>query len=459
MTVIKRVFTFGKGRSEGNKGMKALLGGKGANLAEMASIGLSVPPGFTISTEACQEYQQLGKKLPSGLWEEVLEGLRNVEKDIGAVLGDPSSPLLVSVRSGAAISMPGMMDTVLNLGLNDLVASGLAVKSGERFAYDSYRRFLDMFGDVVLGIPHSEFDAKLENMKSRKGAKLDTELTATDLKELVEEYKDVYVRAKGEEFPSEPKRQLELAIKAVFESWDSPRAIKYRLINHITGLKGTAVNVQCMVFGNMGRTSGTGVLFTRNPSTGEKKLYGEFLTNAQGEDVVAGIRTPEDMETMKERMPEAYKELLENCEILEKHYNDMMDIEFTVQEGRLWMLQCRVGKRTGRGAVKIAVDMVNEGLIDFRMAIRMVEPQHLDQLLHPQFENPSAYKGAVIAKGLPASPGAAVGQVMFCAEDAEAWHAQGKSCILVRTETSPEDGGGMHAAVVLLLMAELLKLH
>jgi pyruvate,orthophosphate dikinase len=447
---MKRVFTFGKGRSEGNKGMKALLGGKGANLAEMASIGLSVPPGLTISTEACQEYQQMDKKLPPGLWEEILEGMKIVEQDMGAVLGDPSKPLLVSVRSGAAISMPGMMDTVLNLGLNDGVAAGLALKSGERFAYDSYRRFLDMFGDVVLGIPHSQFDEKLETMKNKKSIKLDTELTASDLKELADEYKGVYIQATGEKFPSDPKRQLVLAIKAVFDSWDSPRAIKYLNINKITGLKGTAVNIQCMVFGNMGNTSGTGVLFTRNPSTGERKLYGEFLTNAQGEDVVAGIRTPEDLDTMKKCMPEAYEELVENCEILEGHYKDMMDIEFTVQEKRLWMLQCRVGKRTGKSALKIAVDMVNEGLIDSHTAIKMVEPQHLDQLLHPQFEDPSSYKKSVIAKGLPASPGAAVGQVVFNAEDAEAWHAQGKSCILVRTETSPEDVGGMHAAVGIL---------
>ncbi|OIT39510.1 PREDICTED: pyruvate, phosphate dikinase, chloroplastic isoform X1 [Nicotiana attenuata] len=448
-TTKKRVYTFGKGKSEGNKGMKSLLGGKGANLAEMASIGLSVPPGLTISTEACQEYQN-GKKLPQGLWEEILEGLETVEKNMGAFLGNPSKPLLLSVRSGAAISMPGMMDTVLNLGLNDEVVTGLAAKSGERFAYDSYRRFLDMFGDVVMGISHSLFAEKLEKMKDAKGVKLDTELTASDLKQLVEQYKNVYVEAKGEKFPSDPKKQLELAVKAVFDSWDSPRAIKYRSINQITGLKGTAVNIQCMVFGNMGSTSGTGVLFTRNPSTGEKKLYGEFLVNAQGEDVVAGIRTPQDLDTMKECMPEAYKELVENCEILERHYKDMMDIEFTVQENRLWMLQCRTGKRTGQGAVKIAVDMVNEGLVDKRTAIKMVEPQHLDQLLHPQFENPSAYKDKVIANGLPASPGAAVGQVVFCAEDAEAWHAQGKSAILVRTETSPEDVGGMHAAAGIL---------
>ncbi|KAK6117349.1 hypothetical protein DH2020_048940 [Rehmannia glutinosa] len=382
------------------------LGGKGANLAEMASIGLSVPPGLTISTEACQEYQQVGKKLPQGLWEEIIEDIYAWHDGHGS-----------------------------KSRLNDEVVAGLAAKSGERFAYDSYRRFLDMFGNVY---------------ENAKGVKLDTDLTASDLKELVEEYKGVYLEAKGEKFPSDPKKQLELAVKAVFNSWDSPRAIKYRSINQITGLKGTAVNIQCMVFGNMGNTSGTGVLFTRNPSTGEKKLYGEFLVNAQGEDVVAGIRTPQDLDTMKNCMPEAYKELVENCEILEQHYKDMMDIEFTVQENRLWMLQCRTGKRTGKGAVKIAVDMVNEGLIDSRTAVKMVEPQHLDQLLHPQFEDPSSYKDSVIAKGLPASPGAAVGQVVFNAEDAETWHAQGKSVILVRTETSPEDVGGMHAAVGIL---------
>ncbi|XP_019437317.1 PREDICTED: pyruvate, phosphate dikinase 2 isoform X2 [Lupinus angustifolius] len=449
-TTKKRVFTFGKGRSDGNKTMKSLLGGKGANLAEMATIGLSVPPGLTISTEACQEYQENGKKIPPTLWEEILKGLDTIENEMRASLGNSSKPLLLSVRSGAAVSMPGMMDTVLNLGLNDEVVAGLASKSGERFAYDSYRRFLHMFGDVVLDIPHLLFEDKLQKLKNAKGVKLDTDLTASDLKDLVEQYKTVYLEAKGEEFPSDPKKQLELAVNAVFNSWDSPRAIKYRNINQISGLKGTAVNIQSMVFGNMGNTSGTGVLFTRNPSTGENKLYGEFLINAQGEDVVAGIRTPQDLEAMKTSMLEAYNELVENCEILEKHYKDMMDIEFTVQENRLWMLQCRTGKRTGKGAVKIAVDLVNEGLVDIRSAIKMVEPQHLDQLLHPQFEDPSAYKDQVIATGLPASPGAAVGQVVFNAEDAEAWHAQGKSAILVRTETSPEDVGGMHAAAGIL---------
>ncbi|CAL5337795.1 unnamed protein product [Camellia sinensis] len=425
---MKRVFTFGKGKSEGNMGMKSLLGGKGANLAEMASIGLSVPPGLTISAEACEEYQKKnGKKLPDGLWEEILDGLKIVEKEIGAFLGDPSKPLLLSVRSGAAISMPGMMETVLNLGLNDEVVAGLAAKSGER----------------VMGIPHSSFGEKSENLKNVEGVKLDTELTASDLKDLIEQYKDAYLKA-GENFPSDPKKQLQLAVQAVFDSWDSPRAIKYRSINQITGLMGTAVNIQCMVFGNMGNTSGTGVLFTRNPSTGEKKLYGEFLVNAQREDVVAGIRTPEDLDTMKSGMPDAYKELVENCEIFWSITT--RDIEFTVQESKLWMLQSRSGKRTGKGAVKIAVDMVNEGLIDARTAIKMVEPQHLEQILHPQFEDSSTYKDKVIAKGLPASPGAAMGQIVFSADDAEAWHAQGKSVILVRTETSPEDVGGMHAA-------------
>ncbi|CAL5198806.1 unnamed protein product [Lathyrus oleraceus] len=445
-----RVFTFGKGKSEGNKGMKSLLGGKGANLAEMATIGLSVPSGLTISTEACHQYQQNVKNLPDGLWDEILKGLKFVENEMGAYVGNPSKPLLLSVRSGAAISMPGMMDTVLNLGLNDEVVVGLASKNGERFAYDSYRRFLDMFGDVVMDIPHSLFEEKIEKLKSSKGVKHDTDLTASDLKDLVEQYKNVYIQAKGEKFPSDPMKQLELAVKAVFNSWDSPRANKYRSINQITGLMGTAVNIQSMVFGNMGNTSGTGVLFTRNPSTGEKKLYGEFLVNAQGEDVVGGIRTPQDIETMKTCMPDAYKELVENCEILENHYKDMMDIEFTVQENKLWMLQCRIGKRTGKGAIKIAVDMVSEGLVDTRRAIKMVEPQHLNQLLHPQFKDSSKYKDKVVATGLPASPGAAVGQVVFNTEDAEEWHAQGKSVILVRTETSPEDVGGMHSAVGIL---------
>ncbi|XP_066377778.1 pyruvate, phosphate dikinase 2-like isoform X2 [Miscanthus floridulus] len=454
----QRVFHFGKGRSDGNKAMKDLLGGKGANLAEMASIGLSVPPGFTVSTEACRQYQQQqqelglggGRAMPPGLWDEVVAALRVLERAMDSVLGDPRRPLLLSVRSGAAVSMPGMMDTVLNLGLNDQVVAGLAQRSGRRFAYDSYRRFLDMFGNVVMGIPHALFEEKLEAMKVAKGLRNDTELDVKDLEELVAQYKNVYVVAKGENCPSDPKKQLHLAILAVFDSWDSARAKKYRSINRITGLKGTAVNVQCMIFGNMGIRSGTGVLFTRNPSTGEKKLYGEFLVNAQGEDVVAGIRTPQELDAMKECMPEPYAELVAICKILESHYKEMMDIEFTVQENRLWMLQCRTGKRTGKGAVKIAVDMVNEGLIDHRSAIKMVEPRHLDQLLHPQFEDPLSYEDKVIATGLPASPGAAVGQIVFTAVDAETWHSQGKSVVLVRTETSPEDVGGMHAAAGIL---------
>ncbi|BBN17421.1 pyruvate, orthophosphate dikinase [Marchantia polymorpha subsp. ruderalis] len=446
----QRVYIFGKGISQGNKGMKSLLGGKGANLAEMSSIGLSVPPGLTITTETCREYNENGNKLPAGLWEEVLEALKSTEEIMQASLGDPSRPLLLSVRSGAAVSMPGMMDTVLNLGLNDEVVAGLSARSGERFAYDSYRRFIDMFADVVMGVSHSLFEHELETMKSSKGVTLDTDLTTEDLKALVQKYKEVYRAAKGSDFPTDPLEQMRLAVLAVFDSWNSPRAVKYRSINQISGLQGTAVNVQAMVFGNMGPTSGTGVLFTRNPSTGEKKLYGEYLINAQGEDVVAGIRTPEDIDTMRQALPDAYQELIDNCDILENHYKDMMDIEFTVQEGRLWMLQCRSGKRTGAGAVRIAVEVVKEGLVDSRSAINMVEPQHLDQLLHPQFENPAVYKNSVIATGLPASPGAAVGQIVFTAEDAEAWHAQGKPTILVRNETSPEDVGGMHAAAGIL---------
>ncbi|KAH7299081.1 hypothetical protein KP509_25G071800 [Ceratopteris richardii] len=449
-TKKQRVYMFGKGKSQGDMSMKQLLGGKGANLAEMSRIGLSVPPGFTITTETCQEYDDNDKKLPEVLWEEVREALRLIEEDMQLKLGDPAKPLLVSVRSGAAISMPGMMDTVLNLGLNDEVVIGLAARSGERFAYDSYRRFLDMFGNVVMGVPHSAFDHELESLKKFRGLMDDTELTTSDLKGLVESYKAVYEKATGEQFPADSEQQLRLAVVAVFESWNSPRAIKYRTINKITGLKGTAVNVQTMVFGNMGFTSGTGVLFTRNPSTGEKKLYGEYLSNAQGEDVVAGIRTPEDIASMSRTFPEAYEELVENCRILESHYKEMMDIEFTVQENRLWMLQCRTGKRTGAGAIKIAVDMVHEGLIDTRTAINKVEPGHLDQLLHPQFKDPSTYKASVIAMGLPASPGAAVGQIVFSAEDAEAAHVEGKEVILVRTETSPEDVGGMHAAAGIL---------
>ncbi|RMF53884.1 MAG: pyruvate, phosphate dikinase [Bacteroidetes bacterium] len=448
MTSIKYTYVFGNGKAEGDKSMKDLLGGKGANLAEMSAIGLPVPPGFTISTVACKEYYEAGERWPDGLEEQVEEGIRHIEEAMGAGFGDPENPLLVSVRSGAAISMPGMMDTVLNLGLNDEVVEGLARKTNnERFAYDAYRRFIDMFGDVVSGVDHHYFEEALEGLKQEVGAKNDVDLTAEHLKELVDRYKAVYRRHKGLMFPDDPREQLRLAISAVFKSWNSDRAIKYRQINKITGLLGTAVNVQAMVFGNMGEDSGTGVCFTRNPSTGEHKLYGEFLVNAQGEDVVAGIRTPEPIDKMAELLPQAYRELVETTSLLEKHYKNMQDIEFTVQTGKLYILQTRNGKRTGAAAVKIAVDMVREGLVDKRTAVRdLVEPRHIDQLLHPRFKDEEGYKDKVIAKGLPASPGAAVGKVVFSAEDAEAARDRGEDVILVRIETSPEDVGGMDAA-------------
>ncbi|WP_397547400.1 pyruvate, phosphate dikinase [Rhodothermus marinus] len=448
MNAKKYVYRFGGGQAEGNKDMRDLLGGKGANLAEMSAIGLPVPPGFTITTEACAYYHEHGGKWPEGLEEQVREGIRHIEQLMGARFGDPENPLLVSVRSGAAISMPGMMDTVLNLGINDQVVEGLARRTNnERFAYDAYRRFIDMFGDVVMGVKHDYFEEVLDALKKEKGVKEDTELDAEALKELVRRYKEVYRQHTGSLFPEDPYEQLYKAINAVFESWNSERAVKYRQIHKIRGLLGTAVNVQAMVFGNMGERSGTGVCFTRNPATGEKELYGEFLINAQGEDVVAGIRTPKSISELKQIMPEVYEELLRLAELLERHYKNMQDIEFTVQEGKLFILQTRNGKRTGVAAVKIAVDMVDEGLVDKKTAVRdLVEPAHLDQLLHPRFKDETAYKDRVIGRGLPASPGAAVGQVVFTAEDAEAWKAQGKRVILVRVETSPEDVGGMHAA-------------
>mmetsp|Transcript_16591 Transcript_16591/g.40523 ORF Transcript_16591/g.40523 Transcript_16591/m.40523 type:complete len:950 (-) Transcript_16591:399-3248(-) len=441
----KSVYSFSKDGSDGDATMKPLLGGKGANLAEMCKIGLSVPPGFTISTEVCNEYNKAGKKLTDAVWTEVLAALKKVESQMGSKFGDPSAPLLVSVRSGAAISMPGMMDTVLNLGMNDEVCEGLAKKSNERFAWDSYRRLLDMYGDVVMGVHHSHFEEALEELKEKKGVLTDNELDANDLKELVAAYKEVYKKA-GKEFPTKPEDQLRKAVEAVFDSWDSARAVAYRSINQVSGLLGTAVTVQTMVFGNLGSTSGTGVLFSRNPSTGENKLYGEYLIDAQGEDVVAGIRTPDPISTLQDVMPVAYKELLENVNKLENHYHDMQDIEFTIQDQKLFMLQCRNGKRTGPAAVKIAVDMYKEGLVSKDDAINMVESGHLDQLLHPQFADESRYKDRVIGRGLPASPGAAVGQVVFTPEEAEAFKAQGGAAILVRAETSPEDVSGMHAA-------------
>ncbi|MBI2116591.1 MAG: pyruvate, phosphate dikinase [candidate division NC10 bacterium] len=444
-TAKKFVFFFGKGKAEGRAEQKNLLGGKGANLHEMTRLGIPVPGGFTISTEACVFYTNNKKKHPAGMWKQVEENLKRAERVMGATFGDPKNPLLVSVRSGARVSMPGMMDTVLNLGLNDQTLQGLIARSkNERFAYDSYRRFIQMFGDVVLGIDKQAFERLLEAQKHAKKVKLDTDLTAADLKELVTLFKRVVKDKTGRDFPQEPKEQLRLAINAVFESWDNPRAITYRRLHNIPGDWGTAVNVQAMVFGNLGDSSGTGVAFTRDPGTGERRFFGEYLMNAQGEDVVAGIRTPQPINQLKKAMPKAYAELERIYKRLEKHYREMLDIEFTIQDGKLYMLQCRVGKRTAGAAVKIAVDMVKERLIDHKLAVLRVDPGQLDQLLHPRVD-PTA-KVQKIAKGLPASPGAAVGQVVFTAAEAEAAAAKGERVILVRTETSPEDIGGMHAA-------------
>eukprot|EP01039_Chlorochromonas_danica_P001176 gene1179-1285_t len=443
------VHVFGKGQksdTDFNK-FKWLLGGKGANLAGMSALGLSVPPGFTLTTEVCSQYHHAHGHLPKNVWPEVLKGVASVEKEMGRHFGDAKKPLLVSVRSGAAISMPGMMDTILNLGLNDEVVQGLSADFGEQFAWDSYRRFLGMFGNVVMNIPSHDFESLLFALKAKVGVKEDSELEVEHLKTLVAQYKDVYVRH-GHEFLTDPYAQLYAAIKAVFDSWRSDRAIRYREAEGITGLLGTAVNVQAMVFGNMGPTSGTGVCFSRNPNTGEFKLYGEYLINAQGEDVVAGIRTPLPIVKLEESLPQAYHQLLDNVKILEKHYHDMQDIEFTIQEGKLFMLQTRSGKRVGPAAVKIAVDMVKEGLATPDQAVLMVKPEHLNQLLHPQFKSTTtkAYKENVLAKGLPASPGAAVGKIVFSPEAAEAMETSGEKCILVRDETSPEDVGGMWAS-------------
>ena len=445
----QRVFFFGGGKAEGNAKMKELLGGKGANLAEMTSLGVPVPPGFTIATKVCREYYKSGGKWPGGLEKEVDKNLAKLEKAMDAKLGDPNKPLLVSVRSGAAVSMPGMMDTVLNLGLNDDVIEGIIKKTkNARFAYDIYRRFIDMFGDVVMGCSHEYFEEVIHAAKEKAGVKLDNELKADQLKEVVEKYKAVYKKHVGELFPQDGKLQLKHAINAVFGSWMTERAVKYRHLNKIAGLLGTAVNVQAMVFGNMGNDCGTGVCFTRNPSTGKKEFYGEFLMNAQGEDVVAGIRTPLPLIKLSRRMPKAYKQLTALMSRLEKHYKDMQDMEFTIQNKVLYILQTRTGKRTAEAAVKVAVDMVNERLIPKKEAVNRVTPEQLDRLLHPSFD-PKA-KRNVIAKGLPASPGAAVGQVVFTADTAETWNKKGKKVILVRIETSPEDIGGMDAAVGIL---------
>jgi pyruvate,orthophosphate dikinase len=441
----KYVFFFGNGKADGKGDMKDLLGGKGAGLAEMTNLKIPVPAGFTITTEACNAYFKAGKRYPSGMWEEVIENLRKVEKAMGMKLGDPVNPLLVSVRSGAKFSMPGMMDTVLNLGLNDMTINALIKKTGnERFVYDAYRRLITMFGNIVMGVDRQKFERALEEMKEKKGCRLDTELTADDLKTLVEEFKRIYRKNTNEDFPAEPLEQLMKAINAVFGSWFGDRAVKYRKLNEIPDTLGTACNIQSMVFGNLGDNSGTGVGFTRDPSTGEKRFFAECLINAQGEDVVAGIRTPLRIEELKKRLPKAYRELDTIYKRLERHYRDMLDIEFTVQEGKLFMLQTRVGKRTAAAALKIAIDMVREKLIDKKTAILRIDPLQLDQLLHPMID-PKA-KTTVIAKGLPASPGAAVGKVIFTADEAEKAAERGEKVILVRAETSPEDIGGMDAA-------------
>jgi len=444
MAKQKFVYFFGEGKAEGDAKMKDLLGGKGANLAEMTNLGIPVPPGFTISTEVCAAYYENKQKYPEGLEKEVLDNLARLEKVMGKKLGDPEDPLLVSVRSGAAVSMPGMMDTILNLGMNDKAVVGLANKTGNpRFAWDAYRRFIQMYGDIVMGIPHDEFEEALAAMKKAKKVELDTGLDAKDLENLVVEYKKIYKKHTKKDFPQNPLDQLWGAINAVFGSWMNERAIKYRELNNIKGLKGTAVNVQSMVFGNFGDDSGTGVCFSRDPSTGKNEFYGEFLMNAQGEDVVAGIRTPEKIATLAKKNKKVYEQLLDIKDKLENHFRDMQDMEFTVQQGVLYILQTRNGKRAGAAAVKIAVDMVAEGLIDKETAIKRVTPEHLDQLLHPMID-PKALKGAKsLTKGLNASPGAACGRIVFTAKDAEEWAEKGEKVLLVRKDTSPEDIGGM----------------
>jgi len=439
---------FGKGRM-GTTGDKTLLGGKGANLAEMSRIGLSVPPGFTITTECCKQFCGVwNNEIPAELWEEVLESLKTVEEDMGRTFGDPENPLLLSVRSGAAVSMPGMMDTVLNLGMNDAVVEGLAKKSNNsRFAWDSYRRFLEMFGNVVLEIPRRLFEEEIENVKAQFDVSEDSDLTAFQLKIVVGRFKGVYTKM-NLSFPVDVTEQLELAIGAVFKGWIGHRAVKYRDVENIRNLLGTAVNVQAMVFGNMGETSGTGVCFTRNPNNGDNKLFGEFLVNAQGEDVVAGIRTPRPISELESVMPDVFKEFKRNAAILEEFYADMQDIEFSIQEGTLFMLQTRNGKRSGEAAVKIAVDLVEEGLINERDALLKVLPEHLDQMLHPRFTvvESSEYQKAVISRGLPASPGAAVGRLAFTNEKVVDNKENGIPSILVRDETSPDDIEGMYSA-------------
>jgi len=436
--------------SEGNKDMRNLLGGKGANLAEMTNIGLPVPQGFTITTEACTKYYEDGRKINDEIMAEIMEYVAKMEKINGKKFGDLNNPLLVSVRSGARASMPGMMDTILNLGLNDDVVAAMIAGNPdpkfERFVYDSYRRFIQMFSDVVMEVGKKYFEQLIDAMKAKKGVQFDVDLTAADLKELANEFKAEYKKQLGEDFPSDPKTQLYEAIRAVFRSWDNPRANVYRRDNDIPYSWGTAVNVMPMVFGNLNDNSGTGVAFTRDPATGEKKLMGEFLFNAQGEDVVAGVRTPMPIAEMANKFPEAYDQFVKVCALLEDHYRDMQDMEFTVENGKLYMLQCRNGKRTAPAALKIACDLVDEGMIDEKQAVLMIDPRNLDTLLHPQFD-PKAIKTAqAIAKALAASPGAACGKIVFTAEDAKAWKARGEKVVLVRLETSPEDIEGMKAA-------------
>ncbi len=441
---MKYVYLF----TEGSKDMRNLLGGKGANLAEMTNIGLPVPQGFTVTTEACTSYYDNGRKLSEEIMNQIDEKIHELEKITGKTLGDAKNPLLVSVRSGARASMPGMMDTILNLGMNDEVARGFSeVTNNKRFVYDSYRRFIQMFADVVMEFPKSSFERKFDAIKEEKGVELDTELTAEDLEEVVTIYKEEYKKLAGCEFPQDPKEQLMAAVEAVFRSWMNDRAITYRRLNDIPSTWGTAVNVQEMVYGNRGETSGTGVAFTRNPATGENHLFGEYLMNAQGEDVVAGIRTPQSIDTLKEVMPECYEQFSKICKTLENHYKDMQDMEFTIEDGKLFMLQTRNGKRTATAALKIAVDMVEEGMLTKEEALLKVDPKQLDQLLHPMFDEASLKAAECVAEGLAASPGAATGHIAFTAEDVIRMHKDGvEDIILVRLETSPEDIEGMNLA-------------
>ena len=442
MAFKKYVYFFGEGKKE----MKKLLGGKGANLSEMTNIGLPVPYGFTITTEVCNLFYDLGKRYPEGLEDQIEKNLKKLEEKMGMGFGDEKNPLLVSVRSGAVFSMPGMMDTVLNLGLNDKTVVALIEKTkNERFSWDSYRRFVQMFGNVVMDVEHNKFEEALQSKKDKKNVKFDTELTAEDLRELVEDYKKIIKEAKGRSFPQDPREQLKMSISAVFGSWNNKRAISYRNLHDLPHNLGTAVNVQAMVFGNMGQDSGTGVAFTRDPATGEDKFYGEYLINAQGEDVVAGTRTPQHISKLEEEMPENYKQLMDIRKKLEEHYRDMQDVEFTIQEGKLYMLQTRTGKRTAAAALQVAVDMVDQGYIDKKTAVTRVEPKMLDQLLHKQLDKKAKKNAELLTKGLPASPGAALGKVVFDADTAVK-EAKSENVILVRTETSPEDIQGMAVA-------------